>query len=507
MAQLKLSQLNQVTSKENTDLIYVARNGTSRSITTANLFVNALVKDGNGIVAGATTDSIREGLSNLYFTNTKVLSAIQTFVTSDTITEGSTNLYFDNTRARGVFTAGENITIESNGLITAQIDLGTTKISVDLSANTTGDLPEGANLYFTNARVAAYVDSSITTSNIAEGSNPYYTNARVDAFITDGGITTSNLTEGDNLYFTNARAVTSLTGGNGIVIASNGLITANIDQIDTSNIRGNITGLYGAHEELYIVDSAGEGNLYGLITPLVLGPYDDILFAGYPNKDIIMLPADGFGRVLIEGNLTVTGTISGAIEGDVSFDTANVPEAGGNLYFTNDRAIAAFTAGTGVVILANGMIIAGGSGIYAGNVDSVNGEVGEVVLTTANITEDGNLYFTNDRVIAALSTDDTLQLLPNGLITADIEEMLPTSSTDSLPEGSANLYFSNERVVAALTAGPGVHIDANGMISFNAAVLQPLGLDAGGINEPPTQELDGGGLDDTIDGFLDYGEM
>ena len=57
--------------------------------------------------------------------------------------------------------------------------------------------------------------------------------------------------------------------------------------------------------------------------------------------------------------------------------------------------------------------------ISASTVDSVNGETGIVVLTTDNITEDTNLYFTESRVIATLL----------GNVTSDIGNVI---STDSL---------------------------------------------------------------------------
>lgn len=61
--------------------------------------------------------------------------------------------------------------------------------------------------------------------------------------------------------------------------------------------------------------------------------------------------------------------------------------------------------------------VSGGSG---GAVDSVNGEVGDVVLTTANINEDGNLYFTNARAISAFTAGQNLSINANGLITATV---------------------------------------------------------------------------------------
>lgn len=77
----------------------------------------------------------------------------------------------------------------------------------------------------------------------------------------------------------------------------------------------------------------------------------------------------------------------------------------------------------------NGTAPGGGGG---GAVDSVNGQVGDVVLTTTDISEGTNLYFTNAR---ADSNFDT---------------RLATKTTDNLNEGITNYYFTNTRARQAI---------------------------------------------------------
>lgn len=55
-----------------------------------------------------------------------------------------------------------------------------------------------------------------------------------------------------------------------------------------------------------------------------------------------------------------------------------------------------------------------------GAVDSVNGLTGEVVLTTANVAESGNLYFSNTRVVEALTAGTNISIESNGLISANV---------------------------------------------------------------------------------------
>ena len=79
------------------------------------------------------------------------------------------------------------------------------------------------------------------------------------------------------------------------------------------------------------------------------------------------------------------------------------------------------------------------------------------VLSTSDITEGVNLYFTNARVVSALSTDATIVIAANGQIRSNTSSGGITSlagfTTANLAEGGANLYFSNARVYQALTGG------------------------------------------------------
>jgi hypothetical protein len=64
-----------------------------------------------------------------------------------------------------------------------------------------------------------YYNLPVSTDDIAEGSNLYYSNARVNAFIQDN-ITTSDIDEGTNLYFTAERARGNISAGENITYNS-----------------------------------------------------------------------------------------------------------------------------------------------------------------------------------------------------------------------------------------------------------------------------------------------
>jgi len=156
--------------------------------------------------------------------------------------------------------------------------------------------------------------------------------------------------------------------------------------------------------------------------------------------------------------------------------TADVPESSGNLYFTNARVIAALSA-----------------------------------LTTANISEvSSNLYFTNARVFNAVTIGTipggiavTGNLVANGLIIRNInvQDSALTGSTSAnnivadlvtsniwnrlytanVIETSGNLYFTTTRARTAFTEGSGIAISANGVISTRGSDTG-LGMFNSGIN-------------------------
>lgn len=78
-----------------------------------------------------------------------------------------------------------------------------------------------------------------------------------------------------------------------------------------------------------------------------------------------------------------------------------------------------------------------------GAVDSVNGQTGEVELTTTEIPEGDNLYFTPERAADAAPVQSV-----NGA------EGAVSLDSDNIPEGDTNLYFTDARARAAVAAQP-----------------------------------------------------
>ena len=88
-----------------------------------------------------------------------------------------------------------------------------------------------------------------------------------------------------------------------------------------------------------------------------------------------------------------------------------------------------------------------------GLVDSVNGQTGTVVLTTSNIAEGTNTYFTDARARASISaTSPALYDSATGVISISSSALFTGKTTDDLTEGSNNLYYTQGRFDSALSA-------------------------------------------------------
>ena len=219
-----------------------------------------------------------------------LVSNATTATTSD-ITEG-TNLYFTDERVddrvSSLIQGGSNITVTYDDLAnTLTISAATTGSGYDLSGNTTSDLAEGTNLYFTDARARTAISvsgdlsydnltgvisySHPSTTNVAEGTNLYFTDARARTAISVSGDlsydnltgvisyttpatisslsnhTTDDLAEGTtHLYYTAGRVRQALSSGTGISYNNvSGAISSTITQYTDAMARSAVSGDFG----------------------------------------------------------------------------------------------------------------------------------------------------------------------------------------------------------------------------------------------------------------------
>jgi len=445
-----------------------------------------------------TTSNVAEG-SNLYYTNARVVSAIIPYLTTSNVSEG-TNQYFTNARVYSNVIgflpslAGSGIQIQANGQINANAQaLSLTTLAPFL---TTSNVSEGSNLYYTNARVLANVSqmsinvfadvdlTGIQTSGILIWNGTAFVSGTVSAAAASNtaliayqadhantadnsnvansvlsltGLTTSNLLEGTNLYFTNTRAAIGLTGLN---VSVNDLYAAG-----NLTVQGDFTTLNVA--TLNIEDkniTLGKG-----LTSSAQADGAGISIDGAQANITYLVSGDKFN---INKNVEILGDIkantwTGLYTGNISEST--------NQYFTNARTILAITP----------------------------------YLTTSNVTEVNNLYYTNARVssnlelqsinvfadvdISGINNDELLiwnstarkfyaGSLANKLTTANVVEL-------------TNLYFTNARVFSALSDGTAnltfYNLTTNGLLTVSSGTTDETVAGIEFKNNP------GGGAGDT----------
>ena len=171
--------------------------------------------------------------TNLYYTVARANSAIDARVTAGTgVTVSSGEISIGQSVATSANPTFNDLTVDGNLTVSGtQTIVNTTSLSIAdnlmiLNSDASGSPTENAGLQvnrgssddvffqfnetsdkwqFTNDG-STYVNLVSTTSDLAEGTNLYYTNARVDAYI-NASITTEDVTEHSSaLYYTDARA-------------------------------------------------------------------------------------------------------------------------------------------------------------------------------------------------------------------------------------------------------------------------------------------------------------
>ena len=176
--------------------------------------------------------------------------------------------------------------------------------------------------------------------------------------------------------------------------------------------------------------------------------------------------------------------------------TSEVPE-GVNLYFSNARAVAALTAGQSITIDANGRINSSAtsssnysdSNTYANvsligyaTTTNVALKANVVDLTTANVTESTNFYFTNARAIAAVTNTTLSNITVSGNIILNSysvgyleapQNAQNTSYTLTITDSGKHIYSQN-------TATQVLTIPTNANVAFNVGTMVSIVLQGSG---------------------------
>lgn len=326
--------------------------------------------------------------------------------TTDNLPEGKTNLYYTDARARGAISGGSGISYSS---LTGQIlNAGVLSITgtvnqVNTNASTgnvTLSLPQSID---TSASPTFGGCSLINSSTTLPGTLSIR-NSRVLQNLTGGELTTSSIYLGDGL--TNCSIQTKL-----------------YDTAYADNQRLDIcTNEFGTGNQIPRISVTALSGLVGIST---INPS-------------CLLDVNGATKVssLTIGSLNgILKASSGVISGLAT--TSDLTE-GSNLYFTTARARSSMSGGTGVTYSsADGVI-----------------NIGQAVGTSSTPTFGG-------MTLTGLS----------GWVKATTGVLSATSiSTTDVSEGS-NLYFTQARARSSLSAGTGISYDSSTGIISNAYAL------------------------------------
>lgn len=184
----------------------------------------------------------------------------------------------------------------------------------------------------------------------------------------------------------------------------------------------------------------------------VTTPEGQVIDVTVPNSTVDVTTTTNDITVLTSGTLNINSSdvitsVNGNTGPVVVLTTSDIAE-GTNLYYTNARADARVALGIAGIDFP---------------VDSVNGQTNVVVLDTDDINEGTtNLYYTSTRANndfdTRLATKTTTNLAEGTNLyyttarsNSDFDTRFATKTTDNLNEGTTNLYFTNARARTAIS--------------------------------------------------------
>ena len=414
--------------KHNTDNFYIFSEYVDEELDNGNLVTNINLEDptfklanvyGNvfhgriSTLENHTTDALVEG-TNLYYTNTRVVSAVTPLLTTANVFELSSNLYYTNAR---VLAFVETLSISDlrdvSNIYEANVG-GLRGVQTGQALVWDGNINQFVPV-FVNSEIANVADLAVrvlsleqfTTANIAEASsNLYFTNTRVLDALIDSNVIVNNLfVQGDLTVQGN----TVTLNVSELVIEDKNIVLAN-GAVNAIAADGAGITVQGANAEILYVSSL-----------------DSWVF----NKDI---------RTNLVGNVT------GFVSSISNHNTDDLAEAN-NLYYTNARVLANVSE-MSVNVLSDVDI----TGILPGQI----------------ISWDGNKFVPGSADVALFSERSNTAALANVAILANIANLvlsLENFTTNDLEEGSANLYFTSRRAIDSFSAGKGIIITEAGTIS------------------------------------------
>jgi hypothetical protein len=340
----------------------------------------------------------------------------------------------------------------------------------NLTAFDTGDLTEGSNLYFTNARADARVNAVLpNTDSLTEGSsNLYYTDARAQAVSINnvvedtspqlGGaldLNSQNITGTGNISTTGDLTLTSTDTGSSadpiISLVRDSSSPADADYLGQIKFLGDDDG---GSQHVYAkitgkIADASAGTEDGIIEIANVKAGTNTITARFTSSLLKLLNGTG---LTVDGNTTLSGTLNGhtipggsgtlALTSDIGstdLSADSTPQLGGDLDVVTHGIVS--TSNRNIAITPNGsgkVIIDGLSHPVA------DGNAGQVLKTDGS----GNLAFASVGSLAGsgiqnVSDDSSPQL--GGNLDVVTHSIISTSNRDInlTPNGSGKVVVSS----------------------------------------------------------------
>ena len=362
---------------------------------------------------GIYTANVSESASNLYFTNNRAVSAVTNTTLSNITVAG--NVIAGNIITQGIVLQSINVTsniltggsvntanlvagnVNASNILANFITSNTLSVSGNINANnitsniwnglyTANVIETSGNLYFTNARVNSVIQNytgnlnagNIITNSIVSGN----LSSNIGGYITGANLISTYNLSASNIYVSNIYSGNIISGSatsnvGGFIVGANliqsSYIFANILNVGntTATIGGSISGVNTIISTYVFASNVIANSWSGLYTSNVIETAGNLFYSNsrvYSNTIALLPTLAGTGiSINANGIISATANITASLSG---LTTANIAEAASNLYYTNARAQAAISGGTGVTYYnANGQI-----------------NIGQDVSTSANVT-------------------------------------------------------------------------------------------------------------------------
>ncbi len=373
---------------------------------------NTVVRtSGTQSIAGAKTFS-----KDIVVSGNLTVSGTQTTVATETLTVDDNMIVLNNNEA-GTPSQDAGIEVERGTSTNVKFQFkestdrwqftndGSTFFNLPTS---TADVAENTNLYYTNARADARITAAlIDEDNMASNSATRLPSQQSVKAYVDGQTTDETAEGSSNLYYTDARVKNYLGGG-----SFDGHI------IPSANITYDLGSLAKQWRDIYV----GPGSLYVNGQQVLSDNSGTITVSADTNQNISVISTGSGdveltagGAIQLKSDITLTTNKTISSTGGVKF-ASNVNMNSNNINNLDDP-VANQDAATKAYVDATaqtteevqdivGALISGSGNISATYNDSAGTLVISEALTTTDITEGDNKYFSNARARGAVSVTD-----------------------------------------------------------------------------------------------------